>query len=376
MSLENDYYEYLMHAKLTGDLNHQEEAEFHELLESNEQFSRAFRELQSLFTDNDLLSQFKRLKNPNKWKDILSESSKKQLSGRIIRVWMSVAAVLIAISLGGWWMISISHKTQPSTVIENKKSIMLHLGNGNTIDLSSQKGSISTSGTLLNNEDQTLTYASATGQAVGLNKLQVPIGMDYKIVLADGTKVWLNAATQLEFPFNFVGPTREIKINGEAYIEVANDKSKPFIVQLQHGSVQVLGTEFNINSYNPSNVKVSLVSGSILMKTLKQEFLIAPGKEAILNTVGNITQQEFNSKYTLSWRIGKFYFHNAGLQEISEILPRWYGIQVIIDNKNYQSRRFTGMLDKKQPIELFMEDIRGISGIETYLDENRVLHFK
>ncbi len=378
MSAEKDYYEYLMHAKLTGDLSDQEENEFNELLKDDPEMNKAFIELKSLFNEEDISSKFKRFKSPERWKDILGESSKLRNRAKILRMrTVAAAAIILGIAVCGWWLWPGSKNIEnPLIVAKNERKIVLKLDNGKVVDLSSQQGSITAESTILHNENQTLSYSDNTVGSTGYNKLTVPTGIDYKIVLSDGTKVWLNAASELEFPFNFNGTTREIKINGEAYLEVAKDKSKPFIVHLPNSSVNVLGTEFNVNTYHRSQVKISLVNGSILIKTAVKELSISPGKEAVINESANIIQQDFNLKYTLSWREGKFYFHNASLQDISEVLPRWYGIQVTIDDSALQPRRFTGMVNKNRPIQYFMEDIRGISGINTYLDKNRVLHFK
>lgn len=377
----NEYQQYLLFGKLTGSLKEQEEQDFLSMMEESEAFRESFEELKSRFPEQDITDSFARLKQPGKWKDIASDIKKKQARKAAGRMrLLSAAAVIAAIAFGGWWLLGTRPVKQPIVIASVKpnqsKGILLRLNDGKLIDLSKTKGVIPTSSGTLNNENETLTYTDNNAKDLGVNKLFVPVGMDYKMVLADGTKLWLNAATEVEFPFNFTGPNREITINGEAFLEVASDAKRPFILHLPRSSVQVLGTEFNVNSYDKKNVSVSLVSGSVKMKAAEKEIVIAKGMEAVLDGSGDIRQQSFDMRHTLSWREGLFYFKQANLEEISGVLPRWYGINVVIDNSKILSRKFTGVVDKNQPIEIFMSDMKRISGIDAYLDKDKVLHFK
>lgn len=112
------------------------------------------------------------------------------------------------------------------------------------------------------------------------------------------------------------------------------------------------------------------------MASVKDEALITPGNEAVLSVSNKIIERPFNARHTLSWRQGIFYFQNASLEEISHVLPRWYGINVVLDNPSLTSRKFTGIVDKNKPIEVFMSNIKKISGINSYLDRDNVLHFE
>jgi len=188
--------------------------------------------------------------------------------------------------------------------------------------------------------------------------------------------IWLNSATKLEFPLAFPGDTREITISGEAYLKVAKNAAKPFIVHLPHSTVQVLGTEFNVNTYDSGLVKVALVEGSVNMQAPTGTSKLAPGKQAVYRFGQPISQETFDARTVLSWQKGLFYFNDASLQEISKVLPRWYGIQVTIDDPSILSRTFSGIIDRNKPIEVFMEDLKMISRINAYRDKQNVLHFK
>src|SRR5690606_11038943 len=127
---------------------------------------------------------------------------------------------------------------------------------------------------------------------------------------------------------------------------------RPFLVHLPHGSVQVLGTEFNVNTYDSTQAKVSLVSGSVRMKAGSTSKLVKPGFEAVaVAGTDAIKLQTFDQTMTLSWRKGMFLFEDMPLEEICKVLPRWFGITAVMDNDRIARRKYTGLLDRNKPID-------------------------
>ncbi|HTI11442.1 MAG TPA: FecR domain-containing protein, partial [Puia sp.] len=204
------------------------------------------------------------------------------------------------------------------------------------------------------------------GKGDGLNTLTVPVGMDYKIVLADGTEVWMNSATVLQFPFAFRGETREISLSGEAYLKVAGDATRPFIVHLPQTTVQVLGTAFNVNSYDSGIVRVSLVSGAVTLKSDRQELQLRPGMEGVYSKNADLTFHSFDEKDVLGWMQGIHVFYNASIQEISRVLPRWYGLAVKLDNPRITRQRFSGFINRNKPIQDFLENLKSTHSADYY----------
>lgn len=206
-----------------------------------------------------------------------------------------------------------------------------------------------------------------------MNRLRVPVGKDYRVTLSDGTEIWLNSATTLQFPFKFSGKTREISIQGEAYLEIAEQAGQPFLVHTQHGTLQVLGTSFNINDYDSGIVKVSLVEGALRFKTKTKNVAITPGQQAVYAVNKNIRLQPFEEEEVLAWRSGKYYFIEATLQEIVTVLPRWYGISVVIDNPRLGGERFAGQMDRNKPLTTFLDNLSTTMKLSYYFDKE-VLH--
>lgn len=288
--------------------------------------------------------------------------------------WAAAAAGIIVIAAGVFLYSRYSNRA--STIVQAPSpAIELQLADGSVVNLSRQQGTIETGGIALNNRNKTLAYAAKGHAAAGSNRLTVPVGLDYKITLSDGTEVWLNSATSLEFPAAFTGNTREITVNGEAYLNVAPNAKAPFLVHLPGSTVRVMGTAFNINSYDSGITKIALVNGAVKVQAGTAEKVLLPGKQAICTGAHTITESSFDEKTVLGWRKGLFYFNNAPLSEISKVLPRWFNITVVIDDRSLLDRRFTGVINRNQPISLFLEDLKVISGIHGSIDAGGRLHF-
>lgn len=187
----------------------------------------------------------------------------------------------------------------------------------------------------------------------------------------------MNSDTRLEFPSKFADNKREIVLSGEAYLEIAKNKSKSFFVRLPSATVEVTGTRFNVNTYAATLTKVALVEGGVNLRSGKNITQISPGNEAIYdNSSQKMTKQPFNAKKTLSWREGFFFFEGASLTEISPVLWRWFGITTKVDQPELLNKKFVGVLNKAESVETFLDNLKAISGIEGYFDKDGVLHFR
>lgn len=258
------------------------------------------------------------------------------------------------------------------------KGIVLTLADGQRLDLSAQQGNLTAGGVTLSNTNKVLSYSG--GQATGATQwasLNVPGGKDYTIRLADGTEVQLNSASNMKFPLTFSGNTREITINGEAYLKVVKNTGMPFIVNLPNSRVEVLGTEFNVNSYDSGLVKISLVEGSVKMQAATESVMLKPGFQLeFISQKGIQSPHPFDADDVLSWREGMHVFHNASMEDVCRVIYRWYGIELKIENKTVAARRFTGYIDRSEPLITFLENLKDTKGIDYVLDDKNVLHVK
>ncbi len=172
------------------------------------------------------------------------------------------------------------------------------------------------------------------------NTITTPTGGTYKIVLPDGSKVWLNAMSSLRFPVSFSNDTREVELTGEGYFEVSKS-SKKFNVLTNKTLVQVLGTHFNINGYaNEGSTSVTLLEGSVQVTANNDKLLLTPGNQAqvLPNATGIALKNDVNTESLVAWKDGKFKYYNTDLKTIMRQLERWYDVDVIesaIPNKNF-----------------------------------------
>ena len=161
-----------------------------------------------------------------------------------------------------------------------------------------------------------------------MQRLSTPRGMDYKVILADGSEVWLNAESRIEFPTNFQGKERRVKLLGEAYFKVARNEKSPFIVSTDQMEVRVLGTEFNLKSYSNEAAHVTLVKGSVEVGDKR----LTPGQDAWYDKEGTIHVAEVDVYDVIQWKDGFFYFNDKSLVTVLRELGRWYNLGVIFRN--------------------------------------------
>jgi ferric-dicitrate binding protein FerR (iron transport regulator) len=178
-----------------------------------------------------------------------------------------------------------------------------------------------------------LTYQpSDSGAKTGLyNTIATPRGGQYQVVLADGSSVWLNAASSLRFPTNFVGKERRVEVKGEAYFEVAKNKAMPFVVVANGAEVQVLGTHFNVKAYDDEAVlRTTLLEGSVKFVSGSNTVTLKPGQQSRLKENGGVdVVNEIDVDKVVAWKNGYFDFDGESLETITKQLARWYDVEVV-----------------------------------------------
>ncbi|TXJ28991.1 MAG: FecR family protein [Chitinophagaceae bacterium] len=210
---------------------------------------------------------------------------------------------------------------------------ILTLGNGTTISLDSAKnGFLAEQGAtniLKVNTGQIAYSANAGDQEPALsNTVTTPKAGQYSIILPDGTKVWLNASSSLQFPSKFDGLQRRVTLTGEGYFEVQHDDQKPFIVQANTTEIHDLGTAFNINAYNDEpTLQVTLVEGSANVKTGVAELILEPGTAATVKN-NQMSKETADVTTALAWKNGIFQFNKASLESVMRQIARWYDLDI------------------------------------------------
>ncbi|WP_343304297.1 FecR domain-containing protein [Chitinophaga niabensis] len=250
-----------------------------------------------------------------------------------------VAAAAAVLLLATWWFTQQPKKSAPQIVEQQKRPILpgsnkatLTLADGSTVTLDSTGNQVISRGdTKISQQNGQLLYSSAGKTAEGYNKLSTPRGGQFRVVLPDGTKVWLNSASSLRYPMAFTGKERIVELEGQGYFEVAQNAEQPFKVKAHEMEVQVLGTHFDIMAYADENtVNTTLLEGAVQVKEGNTARLLKPGQQAILKSHA-FTVQEADVKRVIAWKNGLFVFNDMALPAILREVARWYDVEIVYE---------------------------------------------
>lgn len=277
------------------------------------------------------------------------------------KYWWAAASIVLVLGFSTYFLVfnktlkpsSIVSTTEPNDVSapQSNKAIIT-LSNGQKVFLDSiSNGALAVQGNvkLVKLASGEIVYQSSgeLSEKIQYNTLENPRGSKViNMVLADGSKVWLNAGSSLNYPVAFVGSERKVSVSGEAYFEVAHDASKPFVVHNGSLDVRVLGTHFNVNAFteDDNNIKVTLIEGSVKISNGSSNCLLEPGQQALVSKEMKILNDVDLNK-VMAWKNGYFQFDKASLQSVLKQVSRWYDIEVIYEGKN-QPREFVGEIER------------------------------
>lgn len=229
---------------------------------------------------------------------------------------------------------------------QGNTSVVKQAGGQISYDLKGGAGGAGAAGGAEGAGDAGTGGASGVAAAPLMNTLHTPRGGQYQLTLPDGTRVWLNAASSITYPVVFGGKQRTVQISGEAYLEVAKNKDKPFIVNVDGGSsIEVLGTQFNVNSYSDeSAVKTTLLEGSIKV-TAGTAVVLKPGQQAQIARQRLSVSNNADMDKVLAWKNGFFDFEDVRLEEVLRQLSRWYDVEVVYE-KGVPNIQFEGEISR------------------------------
>jgi transmembrane sensor len=272
-------------------------------------------------------------------------------------------------------------KEKATTVILNdippgQTTALLTLADGKTLVLDSTAiGQLAQQGgTVVLNDNGTLKYQPKDASVETLfNTLTTAYGETYAMVLADGSKVWLNAGASIKYPVAFAGSERKVTVTGEVYFEVAKDKSKPFIVHVtgQKGNemdVQVLGTHFNINAYNDETIiKTTLIEGAVTIKQGGKETLLSPGQQAqVTNGVTKLVP-DANVAAVTAWKNGRFYFDRNDITVVMRQLAKWYNVEIKYEGAK-PTKLFMGEMERNLTLSQVLRALEYTTGVRFRID--------
>ena len=292
--------------------------------------------------------------------------NRKQVKRRGILPWIAAASVVVIAGVSAWILLSQEPDVHNLPVAEKfepgKAVVTLEMASGLKYRLDTLSSVVRNNrvNVAFDNNDRVLkikeqdSLADGATKEIGYNTINVPYGGTYTVELCDGTKVYLNSGTTLEFPSRFDGKVRSVILKGEAYFDVARNVSKPFVVEVDEMKVKVLGTSFNVKSYvDEPGVYTTLVEGSVaILRDGQPEKKIKPGEQAYYNKgVGTLSIAEVDVNEFTSWKDGLFYFKDIALEEILRIVSRWYDLEVFYMNQGAKSVIYSGKLPMYSSVE-------------------------
>lgn len=210
---------------------------------------------------------------------------------------------------------------------------------------------------------------------IEIHKLSIPRGETFKVVLSDGTEVLLNSDSRLTYPSVFEGSERVVSLEGEAYFNVTKDANHPFIVKSGNMQVRVLGTEFNVSSYSPTDARVTLIEGKVAVSDTngKHAVEIKPGQCAQLSSDGRFDVTEVDTESILYWREGLFYFDDVRLVDMMKEIGRWYNIDIEFQNPKIMDLRMRFFAKRDESILQLLESLNRMESIHATMEESKLI---
>lgn len=305
---------------------------------------------------------------------------KDRLKRNRLRRWSMVGVKVAAVLVCGFFVVLwMNEEREPEQrelwTAEKMKTPYLLVGESKKIDLFDSLTIVQRGVVVENKAGGKLSYRSASVRGTEepiINKLVVPKGCEYYVELSDGTKVWLNAASELSYPVSFNAVERDVELRGEAYFEVTKSEV-PFVVKTGNMDVRVLGTAFNVMAYaDESDVEVTLEEGSVRIHADDKEALLSPGQQAVFEKTDSILQvKKVDTEIYTGWRSGEFLFEGESLERVGRKLARWYDMEIVVDSV-LRHRSLNGSLKRYESIREFLDVLELTNEVKVNYREDRV----
>ncbi len=310
----------------------------------------------------DIISNMRDINKEAAWDHILQHMEKTPSRSSFPGKFLKYAAVLLPLIIGVGFLYfyladdSIKEAERHAEVMSaaRKSSATLVLSSGESLLLDDH-----TAGQFFEDEgvkvhqDQSDRIRLAEVSASVMHSLIVPRGGEYQLVLSDGSTVWINSDSQLDYPTLFSEDKRHVTLNGEAYFDVVPDPDRPFVVETPEMEVTVTGTTFNIQNYADDVAEATVVSGSIRVLSGDKEAVdVSSGQQARLSyDTKALEVREVDVRLYTSWIDGMFRFRNMELGELANRMQRWYDVNVDVPEHEVAAIRLTGAMEKERPVE-------------------------
>ena len=317
---------------------------------------------------------------------------------RILRI-AAAAAVLLLAGSAYFWFRQVPQKkaavAKVYDIVPGGNKAVLTLANGQRIILdNAQKGQLAKQGNsnVVKVDSGILAYqvgasSNAASESARLqqaqhnnseadqveyNTLTTPRGGQYRLVLPDGSKVWLNAGSSIKYPTAFTGNVRQVVITGEAYFEVKHNDNMPFMVKAGDEVIKDIGTAFNINAYeDESTIKTTLLEGAVQVNVGLKSKLLRPGEQSILQAA-NLNIIRVDTELVVAWKNGQFIFQNDNIQSIMRMVSRWYNVQIVY-NRPVPADLFSGVVSRFDNVSTLLQTLEATGRVHFSMERHRIV---
>ncbi len=366
----------LLRKKFNGEMSQQEAYRLQVWLDSDARNANLLEKLEEEVRNGGDIGVIRTFDEERAWSKVRNKRRK-----QIVLYWGRVAAILVAVATFSFFALRITKNKDYSRLVESKdtrykndvlpavKGAKIILGDGREVKINDSirllaDGSIAT-------EEKTVLME---GPAVTWNTLVVPVANFLNLTLSDGTKVWVNASSKLMFPNRFSKDKRQIKLEGEAYFQVAKDVSRPFVVETVGGDVEVLGTSFNISAYDDSAI-TTLEEGEVRVSKGDLEEVLHPGMKAqMLGSRIDVRQADVQKE--LAWKNNSFYFKGDNIVTIAKQLQNWYDLEISFSKGVSLSQTYTGEISRSSNLTEVLKMLEFVSDLDFKIDNNKLLILK
>jgi ferric-dicitrate binding protein FerR (iron transport regulator) len=370
-----EYMEWrLILKKISGQLTAEEEAIFQAWYDAAESHRRYFERAASAWTGEETPAK------PDVEQAIarFNRARAAVRSRRAARWTWSAAAVVLLLSGAAWWWAGDADPrpvASSAPVLPGSPRARLEMAGGRHVDLKPAADSLWTdNGVTISREEGSVSYRETDAReadAPVAHALVVPRGGEYRVTLSDGTRVWINSGTRLEFPSFFPGDERVVRLSGEAYFEVTPG-DRPFIVRTSRAEIRVYGTSFNVLAYEEDDRhRATLLEGRVGVTAGGREYALAPGQQAIVDA-GDVEVREVDARLFCSWHKGALLFEGESLGDIMTRLSRWYNVGVVFADERSRQLHFTGDLERYANLDEVLRMIALTTRVTFEISNNEV----
>ena len=380
----------LISKEISDDLTPEEKQELYDWLNNHPENTALYTRIKNSETFRSRNDEYQQIDVQAGWGILKSKIERSNKVIKLKRIFAYAAVILVPLMIFGGVLGYLSNRAPEKTVLvqqapeilPGKPRAVLVLDGGQSVllDTLAEQSITEKDGTMIEKGNRSLNYSKQSDKlnaANIYNTIKIPQGGEYNLILSDGTKVYLNAESQLRYPVQFAGNIREVELVGEGYFEVTTNAQKPFIVKTKGVSVEVLGTSFNINAYgNTEKIVTTLVEGSVKlnMQGSSVNQILEPAEQAVFDVnSGTAVISKVDVNLYTAWKDGNLIFYDNSLEDIMTVLTRWYSADALFKNESVKHLRFSGSLDRYGDIKQILDIIKSTGKVNIEINDNTIL---